>query len=62
MKNVLSTVDGRIDAFRDRLYKLNQEFSSGVALQTELTIIRMVTTVDSMGMHFLRNYPLALLI
>ena len=49
MKYTFSDIDARITAYENRLCELKTAFLEGVALDTGITVVRMVDVVQNLG-------------
>jgi hypothetical protein len=48
-KNIMAGVDDKIIGFEQAFQKLRATFQEGVALQTELFVLRMLSSIDAIG-------------
>jgi hypothetical protein len=51
VKYTLSDIDAKIADFEAKLKELKTAFLEGVAVQTGVTVVRMMNTVEHIGRH-----------
>jgi hypothetical protein len=49
VKNLVSTVDGKIKQYEDKFKELKVVFQERAVLETEITVLRILDNVDNLG-------------
>jgi hypothetical protein len=51
IKNVMSDVDSKVQGFKDKFAELNAAFQGRSAVQTEITVLRIMDDVQNLGAY-----------
>jgi hypothetical protein len=60
MKNLVSDVDNKVEQFRIKFNELRSALQERVIVHTEISVFRVLETVENIGLYFLRPIRLSL--